>query len=160
MVPGPNVRMFSSQDFLGVISLSLYYVDWTCWVANNWFPSIFSSNSHTDGISWAILAIITMCSPILHLMVALYRRFQTSLPSLGTWRMVTQERGMIPLWNPNISLCAHIVSKEALVAVLRWLQVRNHFSFSFCGPIKRHFSILRIACIPDHKARKGALHEG
>ena len=60
--------------------------------------------------------------------------FKSSLPSLGSWRMVTQERGMIPLCAPNIPLCAHIVSKEALMVVLRRLQVRNHLSFSLCGP--------------------------
>ena len=33
---------------------------------------------------------------------------------------------MIPLCAPNISLCAHIVYKEALVAVLRRLHVRSN----------------------------------
>ena len=33
---------------------------------------------------------------------------------------------MIPLCAPNIPLCAHIISKEALVAVLRWLHVRSN----------------------------------
>ena len=65
------------------------------------------------------MGITTMCYPILHLMVALYRRFQILLPSLGTLWMVTQERGMIPL-------CAHLMFKEALVVFLRQLQVRNH----------------------------------
>ena len=67
-----------------------------------------------------------MCSQVLHLLVALYRRIQILLPSLGTLWMVTQERGMIPLSATNIPLCAPLMSKEALVAVLRWLQVRNH----------------------------------
>ena len=52
-------------------------------------------------------------------MVVLYRRIQILLPSLGTLWMVTQERGMIPLCSPNIPFCAHIVSNEALVVVLR-----------------------------------------
>ena len=67
-------------------------------------------------------------------MVALYRRFEILLPSLGTLWMVTQERAMIPLCAPNIPLCAHLVSKEALVVVLRQLQVRNHLSYALCGP--------------------------
>ena len=36
-------------------------------------------------ISWEILASITMCSPIFHLLVAFYRIIQTLLPSLGTF---------------------------------------------------------------------------
>ena len=134
MVLGPDARMFLSQACLGAVSLSLYYVDWACWVANKWVPSIFSSGSHTDGISWEILASITMWSPILHLMVALYRGFQILLHSLGTMSMVTQGRGMIHLCAPNIPLCAHIVSKEALVVVLRQLQVRDHLSLLFVVP--------------------------
>ena len=67
-----------------------------------------------------------MCSQILHLMVALYKRIQILLPSLGTLWMVTQERGVIPL-------CAHLMSKEALVVVLRCFQVRGHLSFALCG---------------------------
>ena len=75
-----------------------------------------------------------MCSQFLHLMVALYRRFQILLPSLGILWMVTQGRGMIPLCARNILLCAHLMFKEVLVVVLRWLQVRNHLSFALCGP--------------------------
>ena len=71
----------------------------------------------------AILASITMCSQVFHLLVAFYRRIQILLPSLGTLCMVTQERGMIPLCSTNIPLCAPLMSKEALVVVLRWLQV-------------------------------------
>ena len=36
--------------------------------------------------------------------------------------MVTQGRGMIPLWASHIPLCAHMMSREALVAVIGWLQ--------------------------------------
>ena len=158
MVLGPDARIFLSQACLSALSLSLYCVDWACWVANKWFPSIFTSGSHTSSVSWEILASITMCSPILHVIVVLYRRFQILLPSPGTLWMVTQERGMIPLCAPNISLCAHILSKEALVVVLRWLQVRNHLSYALCGPRKWHFSTLRIVRISFHKVHKGALH--
>ena len=77
-----------------------------------------------------------MCSPIVHLLVAFYRRIQILLPSLGTFWMVTQERGMIPLCATNIPLCAHLIFKEALVAVLRQLQERNHLSYALCGPGK------------------------
>ena len=57
-------------------------------MAKNWVPSIFHSGSHTASISWSIIANITMCSPILHIMVALYRRIQISFPLLvhcGWW---------------------------------------------------------------------------
>ena len=79
-----------------------------------------------------------MCSQVLHLMVALYRRIQILLPSLGTLWMVTQERGMIPLCATNIPLCAPLMSKEALVVVFRRLQVCEItiLEHAFCGPGK------------------------
>ena len=136
-------------------------VDWTCWMANNWVPSIFSSKSHTAGIAWEILASIKMCSPILHAMVALYRRIQILLSYLGTLWMVTQERGMIPLCATNIPLCAPLMSKEALVAVLTRLQVWNHYpGVCFLWSQKLTFATPRIAHILGQKVRKGALHEG
>ena len=61
--------------------------------------------------------------------MALYRGFQILLPSLGTWWMVTRGRGMIPLCAQNIPLCYHIVSKEALVVVLRWIHIRSNCPF-------------------------------
>ena len=133
-VLGLDARMLLSQACLSAVSLSLYcgglnlldvqqlsslYLH--LWITHCWY-------------CLGILADITMCSPILHLMVALYRRIQILLPSLGTLWMVTQERGMIPLCDPNIPLCAHLVSKETLVALVRPLQVRGHFSFALCGP--------------------------
>ena len=62
------------------------------------------------------MASITMCSQVVHLLVALYRRIQILLPSFGKLWMVTQERGII-------LLCAPLMSKEALVAILRQIQV-------------------------------------
>ena len=136
-------------------------VDWTCWMANNWVPSIFSSESHTAGIAWEILANITMCSQVLHLMVALYGRIQILLPSLVTLWMVTQERGMIPLCATNIPSCAPLMSKEALVIVLRQLQNRNHCpGVCFLWSLKVTFATPRIVRISSQKARKGTLHEG
>ena len=148
---------FHSKPHLGAVSLSLYCVDWASWMANNHVPSISNSRSHTVGISWEIFASITMWSPILHLMVALYRGFQILLPSLSTWWMVTQGRGMIPLCAPNIPFCSHIVSKEALVAVLRRLHVRSNFLFAFMWSriVKFHHS---QECVLI--GQKGALLEG
>ena len=134
--------VFPSYAF-DAVSLSLHCDGLGFLVANNWVPSISSSGSHIVGIAWAILAIITMWSPIFHLLVALYRGFQILVPSLGTWWMMTQGRGMIPLCAPHIPLCAHIVSKEALVAILRRLHVRRNLSFALCGPGKGHFSTFR-----------------
>ena len=42
------------------------------------------SGSHTAGLLGEIMANITMCSHIVYLLVAFYRRIQTLLPSLGT----------------------------------------------------------------------------
>ena len=95
-------------------------------MANNWVPSISAPDHTLQVLLGAILTSITMCSQNFHLLVAFYRRIQILLPSLGTLCMVTQEREMIPLCATNIPLCAPLMSKEAMVAVLRWLQVRNH----------------------------------
>ena len=87
-----------------------------------------------------------MCSQILHLMAALYRRIQILLPSLVKFWMVTQERGMIPL-------CAPWMSKEALVVVLRRFQVRNHCpGVGFFVVLESEFSTPNIVHISGHKA--------
>ena len=120
-------------------------VDWTCWMANNWVPSIFSSRSHTASIAWAILA---------------RESSKSSFPLLvhcGWW----PKRGMIPLCATNIPLCAPLMSKEALVVVLKRLQVRNHCpGVCFLWSQKVAFSTPRIACISGQKVHKDALHEG
>ena len=101
-----------------------------------------------------------MCPPILHLMVDLYRIFQILLPSLGTWWMVTQGRGMIPLCAPNIPLCAHIVSKEVLVAVLRQFHVRINCPLLCMVPESEIFPFSRMHDYWEKMCAGGTLLKG
>ena len=102
-----------------------------------------------------------MCSQVFHLLVEFYRRIQILFPYLGTLWMVTQERGMIPLCATNIPLCVPLMSKEALVAVLRQLQVLNHYpGVFFLWSQKVTSTTPKIACISSQNACKGALIEG
>ena len=74
--------------------------------------------------------------------------------------MVTQGRGMIPLCAPNIPLRAHIVSKEALVAVLRWLHVRSNCSLLFLVLKSDIFPLSGMRAYREKRRGEGALIEG
>ena len=136
-------------------------VDWSFWMANNWFPSISALDHMLLVLLGEILASIIMCSQVFHLLVAFYRIIQILLPSLGTLWMVTQERGMIPSCATNIPLCAPLISKKALLAVLRQLQVWNHCpGVCFLWSQKVTFATPRIVHFLGQKAHKGALIKG
>ena len=101
------------------LTLSLYCGGLRCWVAN--YRVLFSSSSwvtHNAGVAWATLASITLWSPFVHLLVILYG-WASNPPSLPWYMMDGDPRERCDsIVFSNILLCAHIMSKEALVAVL------------------------------------------
>ena len=74
--------------------------------------------------------------------------------------MVTQGRGMIPLCAPNIPLCAHIVSKEALVAVLRRLHIRSNCPLLCVVPESNFFPFPGMRAYQEKIRIEGTLLEG
>ena len=74
--------------------------------------------------------------------------------------MVTQGRGMIPLCDPNIPLCAHIVSKEVLVAVLRRIHVRSNYPFLCVVPESDIFPLSGMRAYREKRHAEGSLIEG
>ena len=67
---------------------------------------------------------------------------------------------MIPFCAPNIPLCAHIVSKEALVAVLRWLHIRSNCPLLCVVSESDIFSFLGMHSYQEKRHVEGALLEG
>ena len=67
---------------------------------------------------------------------------------------------MIPLCAPNIPLCAHIVSKEALVVVLRQLHIRSKCPFLCVVPKSDSFPFLGMCGYQEKGRVEGALLEG
>ena len=61
---------------------------------------------------------------------------------------------------PNIPLCAHIVSKEALVAVLRWIHIRSNFPLLCVVPESKIFPLSGMCTYQEKRHAEGALLEG
>ena len=98
-------------------------VDWSCWMANNWVPSISSLDHTLLVFLGAILSSITMCSQVFHFLVAFIRELKSSFPLLvhcGWW----PKRGG---WFHCVPHLFHCVlpwcPKEAWAVVLRQPQV-------------------------------------
>ena len=67
---------------------------------------------------------------------------------------------MIPLCAPNIPFCAHIVSKKALVDVLRRLHIRSNCPLLCVVPESDIFPFLGIRAYWEKRRTEGALLEG
>ena len=67
---------------------------------------------------------------------------------------------MIPLCAPNIPLCAHIVSKEALVVVLRRLHIRSTYPFLGVVSESDFFPFPGMHAYWAKRRAEGALLEG
>ena len=161
MALGPDARMLPSKLCLWCsLPLSLCYVGLRCWVANN--RVLFSSNSrpYTTGVAWETFTNIKLWSPFLHLFVGLYR-WVSNPPSLP-WYMIDgdpRERYDSILCS-NIPLCAHIVSKEALVDVLRRLHIRSNCTL-LCVVMESDIFLFPIMhTYPAKRRAEGTLLEG
>ena len=67
---------------------------------------------------------------------------------------------MIPLCAPNIPLCAHIMSKKALVVVLRRLHIRSNCPL-LCVVLESDiFPFLGMHAYQEKRRAEGALLEG
>ena len=67
---------------------------------------------------------------------------------------------MIPLCAPNIPLCAHIVSKEVLVAVFRQLHIRSNFPLLGVVSESDIFPFPGMRTYRARRCAEGALLEG
>ena len=74
--------------------------------------------------------------------------------------MVTQGTGMIPLCAPNIPLCAHVVSKEALVVVLRRLHIRSNCPLLCVVPESEIFPFPGMRAYREKRHVEGTLIKG
>ena len=59
---------------------------------------------------------------------------------------------MIPLWASHIPFCAHMMSMEALVVVLRWLHIRSNCPFLVVVPKSDFFPFPRMRAYQEKKA--------
>ena len=67
---------------------------------------------------------------------------------------------MIPLCAPNIPLCAHIFSKEALVAVLRRLHIRSNYPLLCVVPERNIFPFPGMRAHQAKRHAEGTLLKG
>ena len=67
---------------------------------------------------------------------------------------------MISFCVPNIPLCAHIVSKEALVVVLRWLHIRSNYPLLCVVPERDILPLSGMSAYRAKRCAEGTLVEG